>query len=141
MSLLVQHHTDEAAVALPRAWQVLRAPDRGVLVHARADRVSISLLRPVPPRGPIGSALGGSMTLWDDVDTDPVLGVQHRVLTVSHCGVEQVREEWEWDEEAAVVLRCSCPAEDFDRFQGVFAQVAASVRPRGSDPQPRGTTR
>lgn len=108
---------------------MLRAPERGVLLHVWSAGVSISLLRPVPPRGPIGSALGASMVLWDDVELDPILGVPHRVLTVTHCGVERVREEWEWGAGPGLVLRCSCPAEDFDRFQDVFGQVADSVRP------------
>jgi hypothetical protein len=132
----------DLGIALPRAWRRTSAPDRGVLVAARAAAVPVSGFRPELV------LRSGSPTLEDlavrlhdfaleDEDAFDLLGhdVAYRRFAHRVGVVDVLCDQWAWlQDERDLTLTCSVAREDYWDWCDVFEAIAETVeiRPRAA---------
>jgi hypothetical protein len=136
----------DLGIALPSSWRRTSAPDRGVLVSARAATVPASGFRPevLLRCSPVAASLAEwrqqelrdlAARLHDFVVEDED-EVAYRRFAHRLGPVDVMCDQWAWRDERAVTgrvtglgvtLTCSVAREDYWDYCGVFRAVAETV--------------
>lgn len=124
----------DLGIALPPSWRRTAAPDRGVLVAARAPTASASGFRPEvvlrcdsPTLAEQASGLR-DFAIEDD-DAFDLMGhdVVYRRYAHRIGSVDVMCEQWAWTEGPGVTLTCSVAREDYWDYCDVFEAIAETV--------------
>ncbi len=125
----------DLGIALPSSWRHTSAPDRGVLVSARAATVPASGFQPqVVLRCDAVSLRDLAHRLHDfaveDEDHFDLMGndVGYRRFAHRVGAIDVLCDEWVWPVgEVGVTLTCSVAREDYWDWCGVFEAIAETV--------------
>ena len=129
----------DLGIALPPSWRRTAAPDRGVLVSARAPNLPVSGFRPeVVLR--FGSASLGDLArelndfAVEDEDEFDLFGHDVSYQRFAHRvgEVDVVCDQWSWHADAPttapdVTLTCSVARQDYWDYCDVFEAIAETV--------------
>lgn len=128
----------DLGIALPPSWRRTSAPDRGVLVSARAAARPASGFRPEAVLRSDAAALGDLQErlqdfALEDEDAFDLMGhdVAYRRFAHRVGAVDVLCDQWVWQVEGrpglAVTLTCSVAREDYWDWCDVFEAIAETV--------------
>jgi hypothetical protein len=137
----------DLGIALPPSWRRTSAPDRGVLVSARAATVPASGFRPEVvlrcDSAPLDELAGRLHDFaLEDQDAFDLMGhdVSYRRFAHRVGGVDVLCDQWAWETGPVtglgVTLTCSVAREDYWDYCDVFEAIAETVDigPRAASP-------
>ncbi|MDQ4054335.1 MAG: hypothetical protein M3237_16750 [Actinomycetota bacterium] len=125
----------DLGIALPPSWRRTSAPDRGMLVAARAPIVPVSGFRPEVALRSDSVSLGdleGRLHDFavEDEDHFDLMGHDVTYTRFAHRvgSVDVLCDQWVWQKEGlSVTLTCSVAREDYWDWCDVFEAIAETV--------------